>query len=415
MNAILTYVDIDGNAQLAGMTYPNLRRSKLSSTFAYDSEYLLTPSAYNIDPTMQFSTGIWAFPNGFAGALKDASPDRWGRNLIAKHIQAEARQQGEIPPLVTELDYLLGASDFTRQGALRFKTEVSGKFLDAASSVPKLIALPRLKQSAHQVSLQAAAEASSRTRANTEFAAIKELLDAGTGSLGGARPKASVQDGNNLMIAKFSHPNDKWDVMAWEHIALELAREAGIDTPGHELLDLDGANVLLLKRFDRQQEARLGYMSAMTLIGAEEGQASDYLDIAFALQTLGAAPTADLQQLWRRIAFTICIHNSDDHLRNTGFLWSKAGWRLAPAFDLNPNPAVNARRVTAIGGANDRETSIASLLAYTEDFALSQTEASKVLGEVQEACSGWRTIASRANVSKNEQSRFAVVFDDLTR
>lgn len=200
MNRIHTYVEIGGRTRPVGEAYFNLRRGRLTSTFSYERDYLALPGAYAIDPTLSLTTVSWPLPNGLPGAFSDAAPDRWGRNLIARRVRGEAGAEGRPAPTLDDRDYLLGVSDETRQGALRFKTDAGDEFQHPSSEVPKLIALPSLLHAANSVSREEP----------DNLEAIKVLLDAGTGSLGGARPKASVRDGDRLMIAKFPHHADGW-------------------------------------------------------------------------------------------------------------------------------------------------------------------------------------------------------------
>jgi serine/threonine-protein kinase HipA len=287
-------------------------------------------------------------------------------------------------------------SDETRQGALRFKTELDGDFQDPASDVPKLIALPALLNAANSVSRDEP----------DNMEAIKTLLDGGTGSLGGARPKASVRDGDRLLIAKFPHHADEWSVIAWEKTALDLAEAAGISVPNRRLVGIEGSPVLLLDRFDREGARRVGYLSAMTLLEARDGQPRDYTEVAEIIPEYSAATTDDLRQLWRRIAFSVAVHNTDDHLRNHGFLRRKAGWRLAPVFDVNPNPDLSAQRVTSIGGAANPADEVNALLVYSESFGLTDRQARAVLHEVVDAANGWEAVARRNGIAEAEIARF---------
>lgn len=190
MSRILTYLELDGRTWTVGNAYFNFRRGRLTATFSYDRDYLAARGAYAIDPELRLSSGSWALPHGLPGAFSDAAPDRWGRNLIAKRLRAQAGIDGRAAPTLDDRDYLLGVSDETRQGALRFKTDIDGDFQHPAPDVPKLIALPTLLHAANAVA--------GDEPDNME--AVKTLLDAGTGSLGGARPKASVRDGDRLLI-----------------------------------------------------------------------------------------------------------------------------------------------------------------------------------------------------------------------
>jgi serine/threonine-protein kinase HipA len=391
---------INGEHVVAGTAHFTRRRGVLSTTFRYADNYLANPRAYPIDPAFNLHTGAHVSA-GLPGAFSDCAPDRWGKNLITKRVQALAARESRPTVALSDVDFLIGVSDVARQGALRFQVAPDQPFLDPAPEVPRLVELPRLMRAAESVARDGGAD----------LEAVKELLDAGSGSLGGARPKASVRDGDRLLIAKFPHPGDEWDVMAWERTALDLAELAGIRTPRTELLRVDRANVLLLERFDRHGAQRVPYISAMTLLGARDGDVHDYTEIAETLVDHAVAPKEDLRELWRRIAFSIAIHNTDDHLRNHGFLRAGAGWNLAPVFDVNPNPDTGTQRVTGIGGARARVDEVAALLRYAEVFDVAAQHARSVLGEVTSAIQGWRTVAARNGVNPTEMARFQAGFE----
>jgi serine/threonine-protein kinase HipA len=258
-----------------------------------------------------------------------------------------------------------------------------------------------------------------QTKSNTEddYASIKILLDAGTGSLGGARPKSSVVDERSdgcsiLYLAKFPHPADNWDVMRWEKVALDLAAAAGISVPKNQLLQVDGKNVLLLQRFDRDETGRrIGYMSAMALLESEEGQARDYLDISDALAQVSASASQDLAELWLRILFSLSINNTDDHLRNHAVLRSGSAWRISPAFDLNPDPDLNSHRVTAINGATSFEAGLTMLQETREFFGISEIESTKMIAAVHDAILKGEMIALKYGATKDEIKLFSPVFE----
>jgi serine/threonine-protein kinase HipA len=311
---------------------------------------------------------------------------------------------------VTELDFLLGTSDITRQGALRFKLPGKEGYEAKGGDVPRMVSLPRLLEASNRICKDA-------DTGLDDFAAVKMLLDAGTGSLGGARPKASVtgvdSDGREILyLAKFPHPGDRWDVMRWEKIALDLAEEAGIQVPESQLIKVGGMNVLLLKRFDRTDEGqRIGYMSIMTLLESEEGQSQDYLDMADAIAGISEATSDDLAQLWRRIVFSLAINNTDDHLRNHAILRSRKSWRLSPAFDLNPTPDRNAHRVTSIGGATSFEEGWKHVFALREWFGLSEKKMAAIKSDVLCAVRMWKQIAQKRGASDQEMRDFAPVLE----
>lgn len=391
---------VSGEQVVAGTAHFTRRRGVLSTTFRYADGYLANRGAYAIDPAFSLYAGAHVSA-GLPAAFSDCAPDRWGRNLITKRVQALAAREGRTAAVLSDVDFLIGVSDLTRQGALRFQAAPGQPFLDPGSEVPKLVELPRLMRAAESVARDGGAD----------LAAIKELLDAGSGSLGGARPKASVRDGDRLLIAKFPHPGDEWDVMAWEKTALDLAERTGIRTPRRRILRVDGATVLLLERFDRRGAQRVPYISAMTLLGAHDGDVHDYTEIAEVLVDHAVAPTEDLRELWRRMAFSVAIHNTDDHLRNHGFLRDGAGWTHAPIFDVNPNPDTAAMRVTGIGGARARIDEVAALLRYAEVFDLDDVQARSVLGEMQRALESWRQVAASNGVTPGEMTRFTAALE----
>jgi serine/threonine-protein kinase HipA len=398
----MVYVDIDGESVDVGTAYFTRRRGTSSTSFHYAPSYLSRKGAYPIDPAL----GLFAGPqqvDGLPGAFADCSPDRWGKNLVTKRQQALALQESRTPPSLGDVDFLVGVSDLTRQGALRFRLDADGPFLDPDLQVPKLVELPRLLRAADQVA----------EGGPDDLAAIKALLDAGSGSLGGARPKASVRDEERLLIAKFPHRGDEWDVMAWEKVALDLAEQAGIDVPGSALVQIDARHVLVLERFDRDGVRRRGYISAMTMIEGRDGDVRDYVELAETLAEHGATVRTDLHELWRRIAFSVAIHNTDDHLRNHGFLREVGGWVLSPVFDVNPNPIVSEERVTGIGGARGRTDELNGLMTYAETFDLSASDAQQILREVSDATADWRRVAASHGIGEAERHRFEPAFEGL--
>ncbi len=229
----------------------------------------------------------------------------------------------------------------------------------------------------------------------------------------GARPKASVRDGDRLLIAKFASPGDEWDVIGWEKTALDLAERAGVRVPPRRLRRINRKAVLLLDRFDRADDGeRIPYVSAMTLMSARDGDTGDYVEIAEALSEHGDVTVrADLAQLWRRVAFSVAVHNTDDHLRNHGFLRGTAGWRLSPLFDVNPEPDPARERVTGISAAHGRADEVEGLRASAGAFGLSAAQAEQILAEVSAATRGWRAVAAENGISERGQTHMAAAFD----
>lgn len=253
-----------GDDRLVGTARFSLRRGSISTTFAYDEAWLANGrGSYVIDPDLPLMAGS-QHCSGIPGAFRDCSPDRWGRTLIKREAREEALQNDLPLHQLDDVDFLIGVFDQTREGALRF-CEPGGSFLAASSPIPPIVQLPALLHASYDVA-----------RDDAGRDEIKALLAAGSGSLGGARPKASVCDGERLLLAKFSHPEDEWNVMAWEKTALDLARMAGIPTPACQLIRVDDESVLLLDRFDRESSRiaglRIPYMSGMTILESADGE-----------------------------------------------------------------------------------------------------------------------------------------------
>lgn len=396
-SAITVHLDVDGVTVVAGLAYVTVGRQRVSTSFHYDPAYLAAAQGADLEPALPRQSGQ-QYVVGLPGCLQDSAPDRWGRTLIDRARRAEQRAAGRRLATATPVDYLLGVSDLTRQGDLRLSVDSGGPFLAEGEDVPKLIRLPELLSAADAASADP-----------DDLNAVKALLDAGSGSLGGARPKASVRDGDGrLLIAKFPHREDDWDVMAWEATALDLAEAAGIRVPSRSLVTVGARRVLLLRRFDRtDDDRRVGYLSAMSLLGARDGEERDYVDVAEALADAGASVLDDVRELFRRVVFSVALHNTDDHLRNLGFLRGRGGWRLSPAFDVNPEPDGARGRVTSIAGAVAPDDEVEGLHALAPVCRLREDQAGSVVSEVVAAVVGWRAAAARRGIAEGEVARFA--------
>lgn len=404
-SAVEVVVQIKGEDILAGRLWSHRRRTAESATFAYDADYLGRPEAYQLDPALSLIAGQQQTPAGRAmfGAFSDCAPDRWGRRLITRAERYRVGREGGAERSFGEIGYLLGVRDDLRQGALRFRDPGARTYLaDEATGVPPLVELPKLLNAADRLERDEASEDELRT-----------LLRGGS-SLGGARPKAHVLDDRGRgAIAKFpSTANDDWDVMRWEAVALRLALAAGISVPDETLHLIDGKTVLIVHRFDRVGDLRIGYVSAMTMLEANDGDHGSYLDIAGVIEGHSPKTSDDLRQLWRRIAFSILISNTDDHLRNHGFLRaSSAGWILAPAFDLNPDPRPGPKHLSTAIDFNDTSASVDRLMDVAEYFRLADGEARQVLGEVSDATSQWRKVADEAGLGRGAIEQMAPAFE----
>lgn len=397
MTAIETFIDLAGRTLHVGRADFTRRHGTVSTTFRYDPEYLADRDTINIDPSLQLVEGA-QHVTGLLPAFADTAPDRWGRTLIDRAERARARDEGRRPRTHDDVDYLLAVSDNTRQGALRFRVTGDAEFVGEPSQVPKQIALPHLLHASDQ--LAADSEAS---------VAVKELLDTGTTGLGGARPKASLllEDGS-LAIAKFPHASDQWDVIAWEAVALDLLRDAGIRTPAHRRLRVADRSILLLRRFDREQDgARRAYISAMTATGSRDGDRIDYADILAAMRDISQATLDDARELYDRVIASVALGNTDDHLRNHGFLAAGPRWTLSPAFDVNPNPDLSKSRATSIAGATDIDDEVDGLLTLADDAGFDQGRARERIAYVAAAVSRWRECAARHGIAAHEVSMMA--------
>ncbi|MDN5939094.1 MAG: HipA domain-containing protein [Salinisphaera sp.] len=324
---------------------------------------------------------------------------------MARAERRRARQVKETPRTLREADYLLRVNDYARQGALRFCLPQRVGVFQAPSTdkpIPPLVNLASL--------LSAAAHVETDTDTIED---LRLLLQPGS-SLGGARPKASVLDANGkLAVAKFPSDGDDYNLVRWEGVALALAAMAGIQVPDWRIEPVAGKDVLLLTRFDRQGSARVPYQSAMTMLGASDNEDHSYLEIADCLNRFGANPAKDKAALWRRIVFNILITNTDDHLRNHGFLReSGLGWQLSPAFDMNPVPTdIGPRFLRTAVGIDDDEASLVLALEQADYFQLGQSDAKRIAAEVGAATAQWRDVAKRLGIAAIECQRMASAFE----
>lgn len=408
MTPVQVYVTVDGADVHAGTVHSHRRQGNASATFTYASRYLATPGAYAVDPELQLRHGSHQTRLGqrLFGAFTDCAPDRWGRTLVARRETALARVEDRASRSLGEMDYLLGVRDDLRQGALRFRVD-DGPFLARDDAgVPALTDLPAL--------LALAARAESDT---ADLADLDRLIHVGS-SLGGARPKAHVRDSyGRIAIAKFpSSSHDAWDVMAWEKVALDLAHLAGIDVPPSRLLNLAGRHVLVVGRFDRAVTGtRIGYVSAMTMLEASDGDTRSYLEIADVIESTSARATDELRQLWRRIVFSVLISNTDDHLRNHGFLHEHGDvWRLSPAFDLNPDPAPGPKFLSTTIDETDDTASLARALEVAEYFRLTDDQARAIVRHIAAAVSRWHRTAAEHLLTPSEISAMRPAFAAVT-
>lgn len=403
---VLVYVDLDGQAHLVGRLWGRLRKDKQSATFEYDKSWLKHQARFSLEPALKLGPGPFhtAADLPMFGAIGDSAPDRWGRALMRRMERRRAERERVAPRTLGEMDYLLLVDDEARQGALRFAEQEGGPFLrqEGAKRIPPLIELPKLLSAVQRV------------MDDKESDEDLQLLFAPGSSLGGARPKASIRERNGtLAIAKFPRKDDEIKTVVWEAVAFWLAKKASIAVPTVRLETVGRKPVLLLERFDREGARRIPFLSAMSMLGSKDNETRSYLEIADALRQHGAAPKADIEALWRRMVFNILVSNTDDHLRNHGFLYQgDEGWRLAPAYDLNPVPVdIRPRVLSTTINEDDATASLPLAMEVAKHFGLNPAKGSEIAKEVGKATSRWRDVAARFDLTKAEIDRMASAFE----
>lgn len=407
---VLVYVDLNGVPYLVGRLWARTRKNKEGATFEYDARWLEHRERFSLEPALKLGPGPFHTPadTPMFGAIGDSAPDRWGRALMRRMERRRAEREKQTPRTLQEIDYLLLVDDEARQGALRFAEIEGGPFLreGGAKRTPPLLELPALLSAAERVADDKDTEEDLR------------LLLAPGSSLGGARPKASVRDKDgHLAIAKFPRRDDDYNTVVWEAIALTLAHKAGIPVPDARIETVGDKPVLVLRRFDRRDGRRIPFLSSMSMLDARDDQTRSYMEIADALRRHGAAAKDDIRELWRRIVFNVLISNTDDHLRNHGFLYQgPAGWRLSQAYDLNPVPVdIKPRILTTAINEDDNTASLDVAMSVAPYFELDDARARAGAGAVARAVATWRDEATRHGLTKEECARMASAFehDDL--
>jgi len=386
--------------------------------FHYDSGWVRHPTAFALDPDLSLGDAPF-FPRpeaGNFGIFLDSAPDRWGQTLMKRREALQAKDEGRSPRTLGAWDYLIGVQDFTRQGALRFRFEREQEFLGAERlAAPPVVRLRELEDIAKKLT-------SKRIDDLDELRRWLAVLVAPGASLGGARPKANfTEEDGSLWIGKFPARDDDRDIGAWEFLAHELAVDAGIDVPAARVLRLSNEHhTFCVKRFDRTQDdagatRRRFYASAMTLLGKDQSEGTSYLEIAEFIHDHGSAQSRsdNLRQLFRRVAFNVAVGNRDDHLRNHGFLWAGgAGWKLSPAYDVNPVPQDVRPRILTTGiSFEDGTCDLDLVLSVAELFGLSQREAKAIVKQVGEATATWREVAETQGARARECERMRSAFE----
>ncbi|MEZ4328885.1 MAG: HipA domain-containing protein [Polyangiales bacterium] len=408
IEVVADWVGLDGPTCM-GLLTATPARGKEVFAFSYDEDWLKSAPRQQLDPSLALYGGPQypAKSRSSFGLFLDSSPERWGRLLMRRREAQLARAEAREERRLVESDYLLGVHDGHRMGALRFC--VDGRFMDDNDELasPPWTSLRELEHASLQLEREG-------VEADPDYGHWLRMLIAPGGSLGGARPKASVRDERGqLWIAKFPSRRDDVDIGAWEMTTRRLAELAGVSVPeaqvrrfGTQREPSRGHHTFLSRRFDRGPGGqRLHFASAMTLTDHVDGQGADegasYLELVDLMARLGAQPAVDLAQLFRRIVFSICVSNTDDHLRNHGFMLSPTGWVLSPAYDINPNPhgAGLALNISETDNALDLDLA----LSVANVFRIQQRQAQQVVREVVAAVRTWRSAAGEAGLSPTAQ------------
>lgn len=401
MKTIYVYENwLSDTPSLIGRLYVDSVRGGESYSFEYDGAWLSNPAAVMLDPDLNLYGGR-QYPIGKDkfGLFADSSPDRWGRVLMKRRERILADKEERKPRTLTESDYLLGVYDETRMGALRFALEEGGVFLsdDASTPTPPWTSLRTLEE--------ASREFEKDERGLTDKW-LKQLLKPGS-SLGGARPKASVLDPQgNLWIAKFPSKHDEGNVGAWEKVVHDLARLCGLNVPESKLEHFSkNGSTFLVKRFDRVGSRRIHFSSAMTMLGKTDGagakDGTGYLDMVSFIKSNGASPKEDLIELWKRVVFNMAVSNTDDHLRNHGFLLVSNGWRLSPLYDVNPVEEGDELALNV--SEEDNRISIELAIETAHYYGIKEAEARKIANDILTTVrDNWERIAKQCGLSRTD-------------
>lgn len=412
MKKVYVYENWSGpDPEKIGVLYMDGGKGREVISFEYNEEWLANKTDnFVFDPDLSFYIGRQYAPldKTMFGVFADSCPDRWGRLLMKRREAILAKKEERKPKRLTDLDFLLGVYDETRMGALRFALSEKGPFVsnDKDLATPPWTTLRKL---------ESASLAFEKNEDGMEEKWLKQLLAPGS-SLGGARPKASVSapDGS-LWIAKFPSKNDDVNVGAWEMVVHDLAVLCGLNVPEAKLENFSKiGSTFLVKRFDREGAKRIHFASAMTLLGKNDGanaaDGSGYLDLASLIRKYGAVPKKDLQELWHRIVFNMAVSNTDDHLRNHGFILSKEGWKLSPAYDMNPTTDGDVLSLNVDMDNNLIDFELA--LSVAKLYEIPQKQALENLEEIKNTVeTSWRKLAQYYGLNRGEIEAMAPAFD----
>lgn len=405
--ALEVWIDCDlVPMKLVGM----LHHDKGQVRFHYAESWLKSPEAFALDPQLSLDKSPF-YPNaeeGNFGIFLDSSPDRWGQTLMKRREALQAKDEGKVPANLYAWDFLIGVQDATRQGALRFRMPGTETFLgDMPLAAPPVTSLRELQAVAFELT----------NKSINDLGALRRwlaVLVAPGASLGGARPKANFTEADGSMwIAKFPARDDERDYGAWEYLTHTLAARAGIDVPPARAVQITKPyKTFMVKRFDRIGDRRRFYASALTLLGRPNSDGASYLEIAQRLMSNGSHASGDLEQLYRRVAFNVMVGNRDDHLRNHGFILDAGGWRLSPAFDVNPN-IDKEEHVLAIDDKDPRPL-VETVLDTHAFYQLDATRAREIVLEIAAVVGSWRELALGMGISRADIELYEAAFSAHT-
>lgn len=395
--------------QLIGKLHFASLRGKTVYSFEYDNEWIKTGIA--IDPELPLFSGLhYASSHDNFGIFKDSSPDRWGQLLMKRREILLSKIEQKEPRTLFGIDFMLGVHDSHRMGGLRFKELEDGDFLsnDERLAAPPWTSLRDLEFAVEQY------EKNADNLDETSLKWINQLIAPGS-SLGGARPKADVIDTNGKQwIAKFPSNKDDTDVGLWEMVVHILAIQAKITVPNAIIKRLASPyHTYLSQRFDRTADnKRIHFASAMTLLQRTDGDDADsgvsYLDLVGFIKSACTDVIENLEELFRRVIFSVCVSNTDDHLRNHGFIYTEAGWTLSPAFDINANETGTGLKLNI--DDEDNSLDIDLVMKTAPYYLLSNQRAEEIKKEVTKAVSSWRKLATQYKISPSEIERKAKAF-----
>ncbi len=396
------------NAVFIGTLFAEMSKNRRIFSFEYDTEYLKNNKRFLLDPDILWVKGR-QFPKEKSnfGFISDSMPDTWGRMLIKRKAAIEAKQLNIKARKLHDLDFLLSVHDKARLGAIRFKTEKKSAFLnnETTKAIPPWSSLRELQYSAAVIESD---------KNYTDTAKWLAVLIAPGSSLGGARPKANIMDTKqNPWIAKFPAKNDTIDKAAWEYLTCMLAKKAGINTAECKIEKISGKyHTFFSKRFDRNNKKRIHFASAMCMTGNSEENlrfnSASYLDIVEFIQYHGANVTNDLKELWRRMIFNIAVSNTDDHLRNHGFLLINNKWYLAPAYDMNPSTDKNGLSLNIDEEDNSLNFELAKSVG--KFFKLNSKEMNEIQQQIIKVVANWYVDAKKLKIAKSEMEIMSSAF-----